>query len=613
MNRFTLHHRFRSIGCAAFGLATILASQGSVFAGGVTVLQGPTLTMNPNSTMPLSGLVELETDIPVFAQLSITDGTDAWVVDFPNAAQQHYLPVYGLKPNRTYTVDVILNPGGNVGAVFANTPPLPADFPVLVAAVSDPAQMEPGYTLTDCLRRNGGDPRPTYSVIVDNAGEVVWYTTHCLAAATWLPNGEILYRNQAEAIQMDLLGNQKRFTLAFPGLGSHHDLQRTPHGTFLSMDRQNVPVQSFPTSETDPLAPWAPATLRDDSIVEFLPDGTLRREWPVIDMLDPTRIGFNSLVSIAGGFDWTHGNAATYRESDDSIVMSLRSQDAVVKFSRETGDLQWILGPHDNWSAAFDPYLLSPLGTPFRWQFHQHAPMWTAPDRLLLYDNGNHRSSPFDGTVPTLDDQNFSRGVEYEIKEDQLQVRQVWEYGENIADPLFTAFIGDADWLPVTGNRLMTFGAVSFVGGVASPDLGLGDLHARLVETTADVVPVKVFELLAYEPVIGQRIIIYRAERIPGLYAQQNLLPPHGVGDSLIVDEAGALTSMSWAVPAVDVAHSAAEHYRVYTSGSPGAGFTMLESTANASVQADPGSSAVTFIKIVAANLGGTSGDEPNP
>jgi hypothetical protein len=257
--------------------------------------------------------------------------------------------------------------------------------------------------------------------------------------------------------------------------------------------------------------------------------------------------------------------------------------------------------------------MLMPIGSPFRWQYHQHAPMWTGPNRIVLYDNGNHRASPFDGTVPVPSAENFSRGVEYEINEDNLTVRQVWEYGENIPDQLFTGFIGDADWLETTGNRLMTFGAVSYVGGVRSVDLGLGTLHARLVEVTDDVVPVKVFELLVYDPEDDKRSTIYRSERIPSLYPLEFFIPPNGVGNSLIVDDVGGLAAVSWAVPPVDTAHSAAEHYRVYTSTSPSTGFTMLDSTANTSLQTDTGVAAVTFIKIVAANLGGTSGDEPNP
>ena len=100
-----------------------------------------------------------------------------------------------------------------------------------------------------------------------------------------------------------------------------------------------------------------------------------------------------------------------------------------------------------------------------------------------------------------------------------------------------------------------------------------------------------------------------RAELTPQVYFK----PPNGVGDSLIVGKAAGLETLNWAVSLVDSENDAAEHYRVYTSTSPDAGFAMLESTANVSVQIDTGAAAVTFITIVAANLGGTSGDEPNP
>jgi hypothetical protein len=585
----------------------------ALWAGGAVVTQGPTLTLNPNGTTPLAGVVELETDVPTMVQLVVTSGLHSFSVNLPTVTAQHYIPVVGMKADRTYTVEVNLIPGGNVGTLFTTTDPLPADFPVITTVVSDPTMMEPGFTLTDCMVEPGGGTTFTrYSMAVDNVGEVVWYTTHCLASADYLPSGEILYRNNAEAIIMDFVGNQKRVTLQYPGLGSHHDLERTPHGTFLGMDRQNVPIDSFPSSDTDPLAPPAAAVLRDDSIVEFLPDGSLRREWPTADLVDTTRIGYDSLVPIAGGFDWTHGNAAHYRLADDSIVISLRSQDAVVKFSRETGEVEWILGPHENWSAGFQQYLLTPVGTPFQWQYHQHAPMWISADRLLLYDNGNWRTSPFDGLTQVPNASNFSRGVEFQIDEANLEISQVWEYGESIAEPMFTGFIGDADYQPITGNRLMTYGAVAFIDGAASIDLGLGPFHARLVEATDDIVPVRVFELAVNYPG-GVPLIIYRSERVPSFYPVGSYNPPNTVGNSLMLDKVGGVESMDWIAPATDASHDAAEHYRLFTSSTRDGGFSIAESTASTSSSFDTGSGGVTYIKIVAANLGGTSGDEPLP
>jgi len=291
--------------------------------------------------------------------------------------------------------------------------------------------------------------------------------------------------------------------------------------------------------------------------------------------------------------------------------VSVRHQDAVIKFSRETGNLQWILGPHDNWPPEYQPFLLHPTGTPFRWQFHQHAPMWTATGALVLFDNGNFRASPFDGTTPTPDDQSFSRGVEFEIDEDNMLVQQVWEYGENIAEPIYSHFISDADWLPTTGNVLMTFGGTSYVDGVSGVDLGFGTLHTRIVEATRDVVPVRVFELAAYDP-SGGRITAYRSERIPDLYPTQYVKAPNGVGNSLRMDKVSGLPELFWTASTVDSEHDAADHYRIYSSSSTAAGFAILESTAFTANHAG-GAGTLVFYKLVAGNIAGTSGDEPVP
>ena len=58
--------------------------------------------------------------------------------------------------------------------------------------------------------------------------------------------------------------------------------------------------------------------------------------------------------------DWAHANSIFYDASDDSIVLSFRHQDAVVKFSRESGELIWILGTHEGWKDPWKPYLLEP-------------------------------------------------------------------------------------------------------------------------------------------------------------------------------------------------------------------------------------------------------------
>jgi len=596
----------------------------SVPALAVDIIDGPTLTMDPNGFTPLAGVVELETAAPSLASLQISGDGDSWTVVFPEASLVHYLPVLGMKSDRTYTVEVLLTDGSSpaapadlAGVMMAVTPPLPDDFPTMLVEVSDPIAMEPGYTVLDCLRRAPGDTRETYSVIVDNSGDVVWYTTQCHVDLTQLQNGNLATFSAPTggdpvALEYDMLGTEVlRVQLDDPGSRLHHDMIRTPMGTYVSLSHFEVEIADFPTSDVNPHKPTALTLVRDEPVVEFLPDGTLRDWWLLTEIIDPTRIGYGSLNSSPEGVDWAHTNAVTYDPSDDSFIVSARHQDAVFKFSRTTGELVWILGPHDNWPAEFDPYLLVPIGSPFRWQFHQHAPMITGEGTLLLYDNGNFRASPFDGQRSLADSENFSRAVEYEINENTMSVRQVWEFGEHIAETLYTGLIGDADWQPTNGNVLLTFGAVSYTGGVAGADIDRGEWYARIVEVTDDEVPVTVFDLSLYDDSDpAARIRVYRSERIPSLYPSTYIRAPNGVGDSLIAGKVQGETLFSWAASPVDGAHDAAAYYIVYQSNSPDGGFEMMDTSQGTS--SGPVVNAI-YYRIVAANGAGTSGDEPVP
>jgi len=249
-------------------------------------------------------------------------------------------------------------------------------------------------------------------------------------------------------------------------------------------------------------------------IVEFARDGTIVNEWSMLDLLDPFRLGYSSDGGFWNGFyqdnfdengvsrDWSHGNAVIHDPADDSIIVSLRHQDAVVKFSRQTGELRWILGPHENWDLQFGEFLLTPLSDEdekFFFQYHQHAPKITDEGTIILYDNGNFRASPFDPTLPNAD--LFSRAVEYDINELTMEVEKVWEYGQFEDEIIFTPFVGDADSLPETGNVLITF------GGIQSPT----GTSARLIEVTRTTPAEKVFDLSIAS-------LQYRSERLPSLY-----------------------------------------------------------------------------------------------
>ena len=231
--------------------------------------------------------------------------------------------------------------------------------------------------------------------------------------------------------------------------------------------------------------------------------------------------------------------------------------------------------------------------------FRQTAPFYQPDDRWLNYNAAGYP-----------DEDNFSRGVEYEIDEENMEVRQVWEYGEFIADPLYSRYISDADWQPTTGNVMMTFGGVNYVGGVPSSDLGLGAEHARIVEVTDEVVPTVVFDMRLYDP--AGAISVFRSDRIPDLYPQQYLKAPNGIGTTLRMSLTEDSAELTWTPSPVDGAHDAADYYIVYVSDSPDSGFSILD-TAQLPQLATENGPETKFYKVVAVNSGGSSGDAPAP
>jgi arylsulfate sulfotransferase len=483
---------------------------------------GPSFTMAPNPDTPLVGILNWTTDVPTRISLDVSDGSDGWEINFDEFSVAHSLPILGFRPGKKHTIRVrAIDEDDNESAASfeVTTDPLPEDFPE-INVVSNPDEMEPGVTLF---------PAGDFLIAVNETGEVVWYHRVGLPGGVdrdlrRLKNGNLLLLlPMSRIIEIDMLGNLVQMwhaSLRNEGdIGSipvaaeafHHDVLEMENGNFLVLSHHLRLVDNFPTSDTDPDAPRETATVADDVVVEFARDGTIVNQWSMMDLLDPLRIGYGSTEDQVGFVryypevqetirDWGHANAVVHDPRDDSIIVSLRQQDAVVKFSRKTGELIWILGPHENWNRdEFGDFLLAPtMDMKYFWQYHQHAPMLNLEsDTILMYDNGNFRASPFD--IPIPGQENFSRAVEYSINEGMREISQVWEYGQFADEIIFTPFIGDADSLPETGNVLITFGGI------------LGGRQARIIEVTHTTPAEKVFDLSVND-------FVYRSERLPSFY-----------------------------------------------------------------------------------------------
>ncbi|MBK9258842.1 MAG: aryl-sulfate sulfotransferase [Polyangiaceae bacterium] len=505
---------------------------------------------NPNPTVPLAAILHIKTDEPTTVHIQVSGTAHPVHADFRASTTVHDIPVIGLAPGKTNSIVVTVESAARrkeTTTLTFDAPALPADFPPLEILTSDPVSMEPGWTLFNVFQfdpQHAGVVVPMgWLVIVNAAGEVVWYHRPPVVPgeARQLSNGHLLYEySHLGLVEIDMLGNAVAQwqaaalkTPVLPGATPvdtatmHHDMAQMPNGHFLTLSTTAVMMSHYPTSEIDPEAPPGKATVIVDNVVEFDRKGTIVRTWDMSDMLDLKRIGYDSSSPFwdvfypghAGGTkDWSHANGIAYSEEDDSIVVSLRNQDAIVKFSRETGKLAWIFAPPANWKSPWQELLLSPASQ-LEWPYHQHAPKLGPNGKLLLFDNGNCRASPFEVRVPA--EQNHSRVVEFRIDEAAKTVTQEWSYGGSDTEIFYSPFLGEGDWMPTTGNILVADGGhVVDEHGTPSDSIILGHKWARIFEVTREDKPRKVFEIRikAANTAGFGGWSIYRAERIPHLY-----------------------------------------------------------------------------------------------
>lgn len=526
--------------------------------------KSPTVFQNPNPTVPLAAVVQFSASQDVQTTVELSDGVKQWELKFDQNPADG-LPIVGMRPDCTHELTIsIVDANGNIAqapeSLTYTTPPLPTDritFPPIRVMVSKPEQMEPGITLTSVRRRRFGQLTDLTKeetdfllffgllVALDAEGEVIWYHEMdiCFSDFTHLKNGNILYLTlDHHIIEIDLLGNivtswrsagspfppRSDDVISVDTLSFHHFIDELPNGNIIAFSTMSKDIDDYWSSESDPDATRKRKKVMGDEIVEFERDGTVVWRWKSFDWLDPYRMGYESLYIywLLHGFpdhvDWTHGNGLWLDESDDSYIISLRHQDALFKIDRKTGEIKWILGEPTDWSDDLQKKLFQPEENGMRWPYHTHAPSVTPQGTVMLFDNGNYQARPFASPLPP--DQSYSRAVEYAIDTDNMTIRQVWDSDIAENDPLITYAMGDADWLPETGNVLVSYGFCFPRANITSGMdwITINDLiyQTRIREVTHQSPSEVVWEICLDEEDVQNLASwqIYGSERIASLY-----------------------------------------------------------------------------------------------
>jgi arylsulfate sulfotransferase len=509
--------------------------------------KSPVIDGAPNSSTPLVGIVTFETDELSYAEIDINDGVQSRTVSFDQApVREHSCPILGLRPDATHYLTVRVRAGsGEIteapDRLEFNTPSLPDDFPPIEVVTCVPEKREPGYIIFSVSfgAMNKLPEKPGFLVAMNQHGQVVWFhrDKSPIYDVRRLANGNLAYTtHDARLIEIDMLGTVHhtwyptgKFKDGLPGGTAveteeiHHAFWPMESGNILMLSIEQLEFDDWPASDQDPAAPRAPAKVIGDTIIEFQPDGAVVREWKLSEILDPKRICYGSFAPFwarkgyTDTYDWSHANGLTYDPKDDAILVSVRHQDAVIKFSRSTGELIWILGDHGNWKAPWSDKLLTSKGE-LAWQYHQHNVSITSDGGVMVFDNGSGRALPFDR--PRTAPENFSRAVEYLVNEDTMTVEQAWEFDAGKDTRYYSTFVGGATLLRRTGNVFVTFGGVSYEDdGTPSDNNQLHRVMARHVEVTRDAAAEKVLELVIEDPSEADaiRYFSFRGEHVDSL------------------------------------------------------------------------------------------------
>lgn len=446
----------------------ILAAQEELEAGILAASEGsslnnPYVNIDPYNRSPLSALVIFDTEEAAQVSFTVKGKDDASDISktMTEYRTHHELPVVGLYPGYTNTIEIIAETesGETLAHTFTlTTKDLPEEMPTIEIKEAQTEKMKLGESeLTFYI------PSTRYAFAFDANGDVRWYgsgfNSHVLQE---LDDGNLLYlgkdSNSGSAynrlFETTYIGkvhnafkiSEKAAEREAEGLDStliHHDVAELPSGNLLLTVNDGSGVYM------------------EDMMIEM--DRETGEVVKVIDLkeLFPKEVYEEYEKREDNGLkDWFHQNSVVYDENDDSIIISGRHQDTVMKIDYHTEEIKWILAHPEGWNEEMKRYLVEGESEDFKYPAAQHDAT-ILPDfdddpgtiDLLLFDNN---------TVVTRGDESiseqYSAGTHYRINEETQDAEIVWTYGKELGEDYFTNIISSARYQEDSDTVLLDFG-----------------------------------------------------------------------------------------------------------------------------------------------------------
>lgn len=436
---------------------------------------GINCNVNPNGTVPLHA--KLQVFVPIKGKVAFKvrgkNGASSDIArSFDDFSTAHQFNVLGLYPNHDNVIDIIyLDENGKErtsDTIHIQTEAYPYELPIIEVDIRKEDRMKPGMTF---VSYRGLVYNPNVPFMMDQFGDIRWYldfTDHPQlrnlgydVGVERLANGNFYFGDWSTSAiyEVDVFGKVIN-SWGFPGYSFHHNVIEKPDGNFLvTVNKEGSLHQN------------GGMTVEDHIIEIDRETGDIIQEWDLRESLDENRIALANALE-DDYIDWIHVNAIVYDETDNTIILSGRTQ-GVVKLDYGN-NVVWILGPHEGWGENrrgddLNSFLLTPLDAngaiitnenillgfenhpDFEWNWYQHAPHFMPNGNLMLFDNGDRRN--FTGEA------SYSRAVEYIIDEDAMTVKQIWQYGKERGLSTYASIVSDVDYHEAENTVLFAPGA----------------------------------------------------------------------------------------------------------------------------------------------------------
>ena len=418
--------------------------------------------LDPYDASPLSALLLFQTEDAMTVDISVAGKDEATTIknSFDDYTTDHSVPILGLYPDTENEVTVTLtDESGNSmeKTVTIKTGTLAKSIATIDVKEADTQKMDLGDSeLTFVI------PSTKRAYAFDANGDVRWHSTrynsHIFKELT---NGNLLYltkeSNDADTynvlLETDYLGKiYHRYD--FSSSSAANDTGKSEgEMTVIHHDGIELPSGNFLLTVNDG------SNYIEDTMIELNREtGEIEKTIDLKDILPEAFYeDYDSTSREDGKVDWFHQNSVEYDEADNSIIISGRHQDTIMKIDYDTSEIKWIMGDSSGWPESYQKYFLK---GDVKASGGQHAAI-VLPDQddndettdILYYDNN---ISVTRGDEETSE--KYSEARQVRINDAEMTIEEVWTFGEALGKDYYTKIIGSARYLSNTGNRLVNFG-----------------------------------------------------------------------------------------------------------------------------------------------------------